>query len=330
MRKLGCLMLCLAAVATGCKIDTVAGGGSSLTAVDGMSGVELDLGGPLTGSLDAHPDGGVVFYNAAGQVLWMDSTETVSVLATIPLRDDLSLVDVAAGPDGTVYVLRVEFNGPTDFISIPPGGSPVFTRFDGVLARVDVDSETGEVYVARDLNLLDFEFVADILRLEGETLQPVPGSPELGVEHALPRAFHAFDVEAGVVLVPSEHQILRYDVDGTVSIFAGTGEPGFSGDGGPATEALLQQPFAVDVGPTGVLITDHGNHRVRRVAPDGTIETLAGNGSVGFSGDGGEAREARFDRPRDVVSYGFTRFFVYDVLNQRVRRVDGAPEPDTP
>lgn len=78
--------------------------------------------------------------------------------------------------------------------------------------------------------------------------------------------------------------------------FAGTGQPGFSGDGGPATVAQINQPFGVEVGPDGHLyLCDTGNHVIRKIdRRTGTITTVAGKGGVsGYSGDGKPATEAR-------------------------------------
>jgi hypothetical protein len=81
---------------------------------------------------------------------------------------------------------------------------------------------------------------------------------------------------------------------GTISTIAGSNPFGdFSGDGGPASAAALNNPSGVAVMPDGgYLIADTSNDRVRRVFPDGTINTVAGTGRIGFSGDGGPATAA--------------------------------------
>ncbi|MBU4199689.1 MAG: hypothetical protein KKG09_03275 [Verrucomicrobia bacterium] len=90
------------------------------------------------------------------------------------------------------------------------------------------------------------------------------------------------------------HRVYKVGTNGTITTVAGTGNSGFSGDGGTATQAELNDPENVAVGPDGtVFISDWGNHRIRRVAPDGVIMTLAGNGTEGCSGDGGAATNAR-------------------------------------
>src|SRR5580700_3466861 len=75
---------------------------------------------------------------------------------------------------------------------------------------------------------------------------------------------------------------------GTIQTVAGNGSSSYSGDGGPAIQAALNVPVEVYADQNGNLfITDQYNHRIRKVAPDGTITTVAGTGVQGFSGDGG-------------------------------------------
>lgn len=97
----------------------------------------------------------------------------------------------------------------------------------------------------------------------------------------------------GAFLVVSENVVRRVDSRGIITTVAGTGQPGFGGDGGPATRAQLSAPGGVAVLPGGgFLIADTGNHRVRRVDSRGIITTVAGNGQQFPSGDGGPATAA--------------------------------------
>lgn len=92
------------------------------------------------------------------------------------------------------------------------------------------------------------------------------------------------------------HRLLRVKLDGTVTPIAGTGTNGFFGDTGPATSAQLNQPFGVIERPDGsIVIADRGNGRLRRIAPDGKISTIAGTGSFTPSGDGGPATAAALE-----------------------------------
>jgi sugar lactone lactonase YvrE len=122
--------------------------------------------------------------------------------------------------------------------------------------------------------------------------------------------------------------IERIDPDGLVTRFAGTGKPGFSGDGGAATEAQLYCPAGIAVGPDGaVYFADHVNNRVRRVDTAGKISTYAGSGPAGlgmgsFSGDGGPATEATLQEPWGVAVDRAGMVYIADRDNARVRRVD--------
>jgi RHS repeat-associated protein len=121
----------------------------------------------------------------------------------------------------------------------------------------------------------------------------------------------------------AEHRIRRIRPDGIIEPFAGTGIGTFSGDGGPATRAALNWPVGLVVGSEGSLyIADSFNHRVRRVSTDGSIQTVAGMGLLGFDGDGGPATEAKLNEPRGLALAPDGTLVVGDV--QRVRRIDPA------
>jgi serine/threonine-protein kinase len=111
--------------------------------------------------------------------------------------------------------------------------------------------------------------------------------------------------------------------DGIITTIAGTGVPGFSGDGGLARLAQLRTPLSLAVGPDGtVYIADQGNRRIRRVEPDGIISTVAGRDALGvFSGDGGPATLAQLVDNRGVAVGPDGSIYIADTGAQRVRRV---------
>jgi RHS repeat-associated protein len=134
---------------------------------------------------------------------------------------------------------------------------------------------------------------------------------------------HAYDPGGKVLYLGSGQQrsaeALEFDVIATA---AGSGGCSFSGDGGPATQARLCEPFAVAAGPDGSLyIADYANQRIRRVGPDGIITTVAGGGTGGL-GDGGPATQATLFDPSDVAVGPDGSLYVADLSNHRVRRVD--------
>lgn len=122
-----------------------------------------------------------------------------------------------------------------------------------------------------------------------------------------------------------DNQVVRVRPDGRLDVVAGTGVPGGVGDGGPATRARLAWPQGVAADARGaVYVGDTGNHRIRRIEPDGTIVTVAGTGERGFGGDGGPARAALLDAPTSVAVAGDGTLYVVDAGNSRIRRIDPA------
>jgi hypothetical protein len=116
--------------------------------------------------------------------------------------------------------------------------------------------------------------------------------------------------------------IRKVSTNGTITTVAGTGVRGFSGDGGPATAARLDGPEGVATDGLGNLyIADYGNTRVRKVNSRGTITTIAGNGKVGFSGDGGPATSARMGTPVGVAADAQRNVYIADYYTERVRKV---------
>jgi hypothetical protein len=148
------------------------------------------------------------------------------------------------------------------------------------------------------------------------------GGPATEAALAWPNAVAALPGGGFLISDWLNQRIRRVDADGRISTVAGTGTAGFAGDGGPATLALLNSPLGLAATPDGgFLIADHDNDRIRRVSPDGVITTLAGSGVRGFSGDGGPATAAAFNRPTAVVADGEGGVLVADRTNQRIRRV---------
>jgi sugar lactone lactonase YvrE len=119
-------------------------------------------------------------------------------------------------------------------------------------------------------------------------------------------------------------RIRRIDFNAnTIETIAGTGEYGYSGDGGPALEAKFAYPFDLDFGPDGRLyVADQQNHRVRAIdLTTGTIATVAGNGTPCYSGDGGPAVDASLYEPSGIAFDAAGHLYIADLHNSRIRRV---------
>jgi len=118
------------------------------------------------------------------------------------------------------------------------------------------------------------------------------------------------------------NRIRKVSPTGLISTVAGDGSATYGGDGGPASLAQLNGPKDVKMLPDGgFLIADTSNHSIRRVAPDGTMSTVAGNGTNGFSGDDGPPTLAQLNAPEGVAVVDGDFFFIADTKNHRIRKV---------
>lgn len=248
-------------------------------------------------------------------------------------------IDISMADDGTFYIaelhasriLRVDlegnltwFAGTGDVGYVGDGGAAVeahLANASGVAVLED-----GSVYVADSENHCVRRIGPD------GVIGTVAGGGVPG---------YAGDGETGGVLMNNPQRIRRAP-DGTLLVadfgnnvirrvdpetnlvwtVVGNGEAGYAGDGGPATEAMLSGPTAAWQSPEGVIyVADSNNNVVRRVDPDGTIETIAGTGEPGLDGDFGDAREAHLNYPADVIIGPHGLLYVADLKNGMVRSV---------
>jgi sugar lactone lactonase YvrE len=131
--------------------------------------------------------------------------------------------------------------------------------------------------------------------------------------------------QSGNILIADTpgNQILRIDASGKMTIFAGRGTRGFSGDGGPAVSAELSSPSAVAVDSSGaVFVADSANNVVRKIDAAGIISTFAGNGRNDDWGDGGPATSASLSAPTGLVFDRNGSLVILDSGHGRLRMVD--------
>jgi len=132
------------------------------------------------------------------------------------------------------------------------------------------------------------------------------------------------DKKGNMYITMREHNIIsRIDTKGMMTRYAGSGESGFSGDGGPAIKANFKTPAGLAFDPEGNLyIADRENHRVRKLDTSGNISTFAGIGKAGFSGDGGPAVRAKLNLPSGLAADEKGNLYISDRSNDRIRVVD--------
>jgi sugar lactone lactonase YvrE len=162
------------------------------------------------------------------------------------------------------------------------------------------------------------------------------GGPATSAQLSLPSGL-AVDAAGNLFIADlGNNRIRKVDAAGTINTVAGTGDGGFAGDGGPATNAQLKSPSDVVVDAAGTLfIVDSYNQRLRKVDPAGTITTVAGIGTSNcygmgggcygaFSGDGGPAISAELNDPSGVVVDPAGNLLIADWGNNRIRKVEAS------
>ena len=207
---------------------------------------------------------------------------------------------------------------------------------DGVATEVAIGRPSGLVFDRKGRLVIAEVFGSRIRRLDLETgkTETIAGKNELNFTGgaALETGFAwpnspRFDRGGALFFAASgNNRILRLDPKGeTLTAFAGNGLVGLKGDGGPAAQAVLNQPAALAVDGAGnVFIADTANNVIRRVdAKTGTITRVAGTGDEAFSGDGGPAAAAALSDPLGLGLDGKGNLYVIDARNYRIRKIEG-------
>jgi NHL repeat len=183
-------------------------------------------------------------------------------------------------------------------------------------------SDRGRERRGRVVWRIDSKGIAHIVAGTGKRGKgPASLAPQLDLDRPEGLAVAA---DGGVFLADGwHHAVYRIGPDGGVQRVAGTGSPGFSGDGGPASKAMLSRPADLRMDRAGNLfISDVHNHRVRKVDASGRITTVAGTGQPGFSPDGTLANQAQLNTPWGIGLDLRDRLLIGDGANHRVRRIE--------
>jgi sugar lactone lactonase YvrE len=280
-------------------ITTVAGNGIAAFSGDGGPGTSASLNYPSDVALDTAGNLFIADPNN-NRVRWLD--HTTGVITTVAGNGTAGF----SGDGG--LATTASLSGPSGVVVDAAGNLFIADANNNRIRRVD--KTTGTITTIAGNGSTGFS---------GDGGAAVNATFYLPARLTLDGAGHLFMSDL------SNHRVRRVDLTtGLITTVAGNGSAAFSGDGGAATSASLNQPEGLAVDGTGnVFIADLSNHRVRRVdATTGVITTVAGNGASGSSGDGGPATSASLYYPTGVAVDGGGSLFVSLEFGQNVRRVD--------
>jgi sugar lactone lactonase YvrE len=279
-------------------LSTIAGTGTGAFTPDGAPAATSALFGPT--SVTLAPDGPIVFTeDGSHRVRAIDQAGNLVTLA----GDGVNRFGGDGGPP-----LDAQF-GLTTSVSRDRAGRFVVTDFGNARVR-RIDPCTGLVETIAGSG--DVGFGGD-------------GGPALEAGMSPIDAVQDAD---GNLFIPDTNndRIRKVDPFGTITTVVGLGVRGYAGDGGPATAALINRPWGIELDASGAFyIADFENHAVRRVA-DGIITTLAGTGVAGYNGDAIPATSAMLTHPIDVAVDAAGNLYIADHHNHRIRRVDAATQ----
>jgi YD repeat-containing protein len=290
--------------------------GISTAGGTGVTGDSGD-GGPATAALLQHPpglavapDGSVYFGQRSGELIDNSVVRAINPDGTIRRVAGEGTFGASGGdlfPDAFAYLLASP-----EHVAWAPDGSLYIA-----------DRQNRRVLRLRDpINSLFIERIAGTTGVYGYSGD---GGDALAARFGVVAGI-AVGADGWVYVADSDFHVVRAIApDGTISTVAGTGSPGYTGDGGPATLATLQNPVGLALASDGSLyIADATNHAIRRLDRTGTITTVAGSGTSGYGGDGGLATSALLSAPLGVATAPDGTLYIADAVNHVIRAVTPA------
>lgn len=331
-------------------IETVAGNGTAGYSGDGGSATQAKLSFPAGTAMDAS---GNLYIADSGnhRIRKVDTNGVISTLAgtgasgysgdggSAPEAKLYFPEGVAVDAGGNLYIAdtsnhrirKVNTNG--IITTVAGNGVDGYSGDDGLAIQAKLSNPfdvvvdvSGNVYIADTANnrirKVDTNGIITTVAGTGTYGYSGDGGPAVQAKIAFPEGV-AVDALGNLYIADTSNYCIRkVDPSGIITTVAGAGSYGFSGDGGPATNARLAYPYRVSVDSKGNLyLSDYLNNRVRRVDTSGIITTVAGNGDYSYRGDGGPPTEAGLAYPVGVALDASGNLYIGDRSNQRIRKV---------
>ena len=289
------------------RLTTVAGTGEQGYAGDGGAAIDAKLNEPYEVRFDR--DGNLYFVEMMNHVVRRVDAKTGRI-ATVAGTGEMGF-----GGDGG------------------PATKAQFKRPHSIALSADANAKSGFLYIAdignHRIRRVDLQSgTVETIAGDGSKKLPIDGELAKGKPVVGPRALFVSGETLWVALREG-HSIWKIDLtDGRWRHAAGTGKKGFTGDGGPAKQATFNGPKGIAIGPEGnVYVVDTENQAIRKIdTKTGKISTIAGYGPAarGFAGDGGDATQAKLDRPHGICVDAEGNVYLGDTNNHRVRKVSAA------
>jgi sugar lactone lactonase YvrE len=333
-------------IVTNGVISTFAGNGTSGSAGDFGAPNQAQLHLPMGLAVDSSGNlyiadsannvirqvsGGIMYTFAGNHIQGFSAEGGAAVVAALNAP-----IDITFDSGGNLYIAdsgnaRIRQVSTAGTITTVVGGGSTYT--EGGLATASVLNGPRGIAVDSSGNL----YVADgdgnkIYKISGGKITTFAGNGGVGFGGDGSSAINAqLNGPSGIVVDSSgsvsfadqrNYRVRKIVGSGTISTVAGNGVVAYSGDGGPAQNALLNAPAGVIPGSNGVVyISDTNNQRIRMIATNGTISTIAGTGTFGFGGDGGAATSALLGYPSGLVLDNAGNLYISETVNQRVRKI---------